>query len=87
MTQNPYESPIVAELVDKPPPPRKRQTVAGIIRWMMAWWAIIFFSAVAFAVAVGGRGIGQWEVLFVPFVMLMVLFIGIYRMLGLIAGA
>jgi hypothetical protein len=86
MNQNPYESPpIVAELVDKPPP--KRQTVAGIIRWMMAWWAIIFFSAVAIAVAVGGHGIGQLEVLFVPFVMLMVLFIGIYRMLGIIAGA
>jgi hypothetical protein len=33
---------------------------------------------------VGGHGIGQWEVLFVPFVMLMVLFIGIYRMLGLL---
>jgi hypothetical protein len=86
MNPNPYESPIIAELVDKPPPPRKRQTVAGIIRWMMAWWAIIFFSAVAFAIAVGGHGIGQWEVLFVPFLMLMVLFIGIYRMLGLIAG-
>lgn len=76
---NPYKSPSQSS------EPRKRGTIAGIIRSVMFYWAVIVAGAFAIAAALGFQGIGQWEFLLVLFLLGLVFFIGIYRVLGLFA--